>query len=147
MRLPVMRNHRLLVHLHGQRPVSQHRDHGQVAVDKSNTRWCSDCFELSCDNGERVWVAFALNCHDREVMSLVATTEGIDAKLVGDLMMRAVEYRFGDSGPPSEFEQLSDNGSFYTAAEARYFAKPLGLKSITTPVSSPQSIGMAESLV
>jgi hypothetical protein len=32
-------------------------------------RWCSDGLELSCDNGEKVRVAFALNCCDRENMS------------------------------------------------------------------------------
>jgi hypothetical protein len=33
-------------------------------------------------------MAFALDCCDREVMSWVATTKGIDAALVGDLMMK-----------------------------------------------------------
>ena len=41
----------------------------------------------------------------------------------------------------------TDNGSCYTAAETRSFAKLLGLKPITTPVTSPQSNGMAESFV
>jgi putative transposase len=143
----VMRDHGLLLYRHGQRPVSQRRHDGKIAVDTSNTRWCSDGFELSCDNGERVRIAFALDCCDREVMSWVATTKGIDAGLVGDLMMQAVEYRFGDAGPPSEIEWLSDNGSCYTAAETRSFARLLGLKPVTTPVTSPQSNGMAESLV
>ena len=62
-------------------------------MKESDTRWCSDGLELSCDNGERVRVAFALDCCDREVMSWVATTKGIDAALVGDLMMQAVEKR------------------------------------------------------
>jgi transposase InsO family protein len=92
--------------------------------------------------------AFALDCCDREVMSWVATTRGIDAGLVGDLMMQAVEYRFGRHAiAPSEIEWLTDNGSCYTAAETRSFARALGLKPVTTPVSSPQSNGMAESLV
>ncbi len=104
--------------------------------------------ELSCDNGERVRVAFALDCCDREVMSWVATTKGIDAGLVGDLMMQAVEKRFGTSAAPTKpIEWLTDNGSCYTAAETRSFAKLLGLKPITTPVTSPQSNGMAESFV
>jgi putative transposase len=30
------------------------RHDGRVAIDCSNTRWCSDGFELGCDNGERV---------------------------------------------------------------------------------------------
>ena len=87
----VMRDHRLLLHRRGEKPVSSRRHDGRIAVDVSNTRWCSDGFELSCDNGERVRVAFALDCCDREAMSWVATTKGIDADLVGDLMMQAVE--------------------------------------------------------
>nr|MBV0881052.1 DDE-type integrase/transposase/recombinase [Noviherbaspirillum sp. L7-7A] len=103
---------------------------------------------MACDNGERVRVAFALDCCDREVMSWVATTKGIDAGLVGDLMMQAVESRFGPNNTtPSEIEWLTDNGSCYTAAETRLFALALGLKPVTTPVSSPQSNGMAEGLV
>ena len=62
--------------------------------------------------------------------------------------MQAVEYRFGSNHmAPSEIEWLSDNGSCYTAAETRSFARALGLKPVTTPVSSPQSNGMAGSLV
>lgn len=144
----VMRDYHLLLYRHGQRAVDTRRHDGKVAVDASNTRWCSDGFELACDNGERVRVAFALDCCDREVMSWVATTKGIDAGLVGDLMMQAVEYRFGTSNAvPNEIEWLSDNGSCYTAAETRSFAKRLGLKPMTTPVASPQSNGMAESFV
>jgi putative transposase len=95
-----------------------------VAVKESDTRWCSDGLELSCDNGERVRVAFALDCCDREIMSWVATTKGIDAGLVGDLMMQAVEKRFGSHGkPPKTIEWLTDNGSCYTASETRSFAK------------------------
>lgn len=144
----VMRDHGLLLYRRGQRPVDSRRHDGKVAVETSNTRWCSDGFELACDNGERVRVAFALDCCDREVMSWVATTKGIDAGMVGDLMMQAVEYRFGPNQvAPAEIEWLSDNGSCYTAVETRTFARQLGLKPVTTPVSSPQSNGMAESFV
>jgi putative transposase len=144
----VMRDHGLLLYRHAQQPGSARRHDGKVAVDVSNTRWCSDGFEVACDNGERVRVAFALDCCDREVMSWVATTRGIDAELVGDLMMQAVEYRFGASCTvPAEIEWLSDNGSCYTAAATRSFARSLGLKPVTTPVCSPQSNGMAESFV
>jgi len=55
---------------------------------------------LSCYNGEKVRVAFAMDCCDREIMSWVATTKGIDAALVGDFMMPAVENRFGPNGKP-----------------------------------------------
>jgi len=93
-------------------------------------------------------VEFALDCCDRKIMSGVATTKGIDAVLVGDLMMQAVEKRFGSNGKlPKAIEWLPDNGSCYTAAETRSFAKQLGLKPVKTPVTSQQSNGMAESFV
>ena len=49
----------------------------KVTVKESDVRWCSDGLELSFDNGEKVRVAFALDCCDREIMSWVATTKGI----------------------------------------------------------------------
>ena len=105
-------------------------------------RWCSENFELSFDNGQKVRVAFPLDCCDREIRT--ANTKGIDAALLRDLMMQTVENRFGPNGkPPKPIEWLTDNGSCYTAAETRSFAKDLGLK----PVTSPQSNGMAESFV
>jgi putative transposase len=82
--------------------------------------------ELACDNGERVRVAFALDCFDREVMSWLATTKCIDAGLVGDLMMQAVENRLR-AQPPKTIEWLTDNGSCYAAVETKRFAKQLGL--------------------
>jgi len=144
----VMDQNDLLLFRHGQKPKSVRKHEGRVAVDTSDTRWCSDGFELPCDNGERVRVAFALDCCDREVMSWVATTKGIDASLVGDLMMQVVEYRFGPGNTAtSTVEWLTDNGSCYTAHQTQSFAKQLGLKPLTTPVESPESNGMAESFV
>ena len=134
----VMRDEGLLLFRQGSKTLNTRKHDGKVAVKESDTRWCSDGLELSCDNGERVHVAFALDCCDREVMSWVATTKGIDAALVGDLMMQAVEKRFGsNSKPPKTIEWLTDNGSCYTAAETRSFARQLGLKPVTTPVTSP----------
>ena len=81
-------------------------------------------------------------------MSWVATTKGIDAGLVGDLMMQAVEQRFESNNIDNHsVEWLTDNGSCYKAKETQRFAKLLGLKPVTTPVFSPQSNGMAESFV
>jgi transposase InsO family protein len=51
--------------------VSQRRHDGKVAVDTSNTRWCSDGFELSSDNGERVLVKTI----KRDYASLAARTD------------------------------------------------------------------------
>jgi putative transposase len=144
----VMRDHNLLLYRHGCRPVDTRKHEGTGTVDQSNTSWCSDGFEIGCDNGEKVRVAFALDSCDREVMSWVATTKGNDANLVGDWMMQAVEYRFGASQTaPHEVEWLSDNGSCYIASNTRSFARALGLNPIRTPVQSPQSNGMTESFV
>ena len=144
----IMRDHHLLIWRTGEKRQDTRVHDGRVAVDQSNERWCSDGFELACDNGERVRVAFALDCCDREAMSWVATTKGIDADLVGDLMMQAIETRFGSGATaPHEIEWLTDNGSCYTAQQTRDFARELGLKPVRTPVESPQSNGMAESFV
>jgi putative transposase len=39
--------------------------------------WCSYGFDIDCDNGEKVRVAFAHDRCDREAMSFLATTGGI----------------------------------------------------------------------
>jgi transposase InsO family protein len=127
---------------------SECRHDGVVITLRPNMRWCSDEFELACWNGEKVHVAFSLDCCDREVMSHVATTAGINSEMIRDLMLQTVEYRFGqDDKVPQPIEWLSDNGSCYTARDTRAFAKSLGLVCCTTPVSSPQSNGMAEAFV
>ena len=43
-----------------------------------------DGLEIGCDNGERMRVAFALDCCDREALSCVATTSGITGEDVDD---------------------------------------------------------------
>lgn len=65
-----------------------------------------------------------------------------------DLMMQALENRFGPDGKPRKpIEWLTDDDTCYTAAETRIFAKKLGLKPVTTPVTSPKSNGMGVSFV
>jgi len=66
---------------------------------------------------------------------------------VRDVMLEAVERRFGQTLPPGPIQWLSDNGSAYTAEQTRAFAREIGLLPLTTPVCSPQSNGMAESFV
>jgi putative transposase len=105
-------------------------------------------FEIGCDNGEKVRVAFALDCCDREAMSFLATTGGISGGDVRDLMVAAVEHRFGRvNRVPVAVEWLSDNGSCYIAGDTRSFARDIGLEPRTTPIESPQSNGMAEAFV
>jgi putative transposase len=42
-------------------------------------------FEIGCDNGEKVRITFTLDCCDREVISWVVTTGGIDSSDIRDL--------------------------------------------------------------
>jgi putative transposase len=143
----VMKVHGLLLRRDGERHEERRHD-GRVAVDQRNTRWCSDGLEIACDNGEKVRVAFALDCCDREAMGHVATTSGITAEDVKDLMVATVEHRYGQvNRVPEPIEWLTDNGSCYTARDTRSFARNIGLVPLTTPVSSPQSNGMAEAFV
>lgn len=129
-------------------PCAERTHDGRIAVARSDQRWCSDGFEIGCDNGERVRVAFSLDCCDREAMSFVATTKGIDGDLVRDLMVASLEHRFGPvERAPRPIEWLSDNGSGYIAADTVAFGKELGLVIRRTPVQSPQSNGMAEAFV
>ena len=93
-------------------------------------------------------VAFALDCCDREAMSFLATTSGVSGEDVRDLMLAAVEHRFGPVNRlPVTIEWLSDNGSCYLAGKTRSFACDIGLEPRTTPIESPQSNGMAEAFV
>jgi len=143
-----MRDHKLLLPQRNL-PRNDTRAHdGRVAVDASDIRWCSDGFEIACWNKERVRVAFTQHCCDREAISWVATTRGIDAILIKDMLVAAIEQGFGQiSAVPRTIEFLTDNGSCYTAKEVRDLAKSLNIKPVTTPIESPQSNGMAESFV
>lgn len=106
-----MKVHGLLLQRHSGK-ADEPRHDGRVAVDTRNTDWCSYGFEIGCDNGEKVRVAFSLDCCDREAMGFVATTAGISAEDVCDLMTATVEHRFGRVNRlPSIIEWLTDNGS------------------------------------
>ena len=77
----------------------------------------------------------------------MATTKGIVAKLVGDLM-QAVVLRFGANGNAAgTVEWLTDNGSCYTAAKTHTFAQELVLKPVTRWMHSPQGNAMAKCIV
>jgi putative transposase len=43
---------------------------------------------------------------------------------------------FLNGTPPKTIEWLTDNGSCYTSAETRIFAKENGLKPVTTPIKA-----------
>lgn len=120
---------------------------GRVAVAENNRFWCSDGFEFRCDNGEKLWVTFAQDCCDREIIDWTAGTSGYDKETVQDVMLGAVEKRFGQHLPSEPLEWLTDNGSAYRAHETRAFARMLRLEPCTTRVLSLESNGIAESFV
>lgn len=143
----LMKLHGLLLERHsGRRPGRSHD--GKVVVLASNLRWCSDGFEFTCWNGEIVRLAFAMDACDREVIAWCAVANaGISGVDVRDMMLLAVERRFGDIRAPRPVEWLSDNGSPYTAIETRRFAGQINLVPCFTPVASPESNGLAEAFV
>ncbi|WP_348917823.1 IS3 family transposase [Escherichia coli] len=143
----IMRQNALLLERKPTVPPSKRAHTGRVAVKESNQRWCSDGFEFRCDNGEKLRVTFALDCCDREALHWAVTTGGFNSETVQDVMLGAVERRFGNELPASPVEWLTDNGSCYRANETRQFARMLGLEPKNTAVRSPESNGIAESFV
>ncbi|WP_370621656.1 IS3 family transposase [Citrobacter portucalensis] len=142
----IMSEHNLL--LLSDKPERPKREHkGKIAVAESDMRWCSDGFEFGCDNGEKLRVTFALDCCDREAIDWAASTGGYDSSTVQDVMLGAVERRFGSNLPSSPVEWLTDNGSAYRSHQTRQFATMVGLEPKHTEVCSPESNGMAESFV
>lgn len=57
---------------------------------------------------------------------IAVVNAGIDGDLVSDMILEAVEARFGATAAPMPIQWPSDNGSPYLAADTRSFAKGLG---------------------
>ena len=74
--------------------IRTHIPTGKIVTLHPNTRWCSDCFEIKCFNGEKVYVAFSLDTCDREVISFVAKSNPILADDIQSLMLDSIEKRF-----------------------------------------------------
>ena len=72
---------------------------------------------------------------------------GISGSDIQNIMLEAVEARFGSIRATQPVEVLSDNGSAYTAKHTRIFARQLGLRPCFTLVRSPQSNGVSEAFV
>lgn len=126
------RNNLLLQPADFDRPERNHD--GKVIMMRSNQRWCSDGLEFACSNGEIIsWRAVA--------------NAGIGGSDVRDMLLEAVQSRFGKHRASQQVEVLSDNVSAYTAKDTRIFAQQLRLESCFTLVKSPQSNGMSEAFV
>jgi len=122
-----MKAHSLLLQRHSG-GVEQRQHDGRVAVEPSNLYWCSDGFEIGCDNREKVPVAFALDCCDCEVLGYVATTEGIKGEDVQVLVVTAVGYRYGPVNRlPQTVEWFFDNSSGYMFHDTKSLAREMGL--------------------
>lgn len=127
------------------RPSRPHR--GQVIRPASNERWCSDILTIACASHEIVQVAFALDCHDRECLAMVAAPQVLTGRDIQTLVAAAVQHRFGTRRAPVACEWLTDNGSVYTALPTVLAVEAAGLLPRTTPVASPESNGLAEAFV
>jgi transposase InsO family protein len=146
---------RRVMQLHGLMLAPRvHRRHGrphlgQIQRPASNQRWCSDVFLIPCWSGEVLSVAFAIDCHDREVPAYIASPRPLTGADIRTLMDRMLWARFGEPTlkAPHAIQWLSDNGPQYTATATVLYAHELGLVPITTPAYSPESNGLAEAFV
>jgi len=145
--LRVMQMKGLLLTKHTVRPKRPHL--GQVMTIKSNVRWCSDILEIRAWNGEKVFVAFSLDCHDREILSLVAEKRALFHGDIIRLMDQSVTSRFGEfvEKLPHEIQWLTDQGPQYIALQTKLYGAEWGFDVRTTPSYSPESNGMAEAFV
>jgi len=142
----IMKLHGLLLQRHTGKSSRTHD--GQVITLHSDTRWCSDSFQIQCWNGDRVHVIFSLDTCDREVIRHLSSTIGVDGAMARDLMLESVEARFGQvTQLPVRVQWLSDNGPCYTARETIQTGRALGFEVCTTPSYSPESNDMAEAFV
>ena len=142
----IMKDNDLLLSRYANRPLRVHD--GKIITLHSNTRWCSDGFYITCDNGDRVQVAFSLDTCDREVMGYISSNKGIDGSMVCDLMAETMQYRFGEVNQlPHKIQWLTDNGPCYIARKTVTFGRSIGLDICTTRPYSPESNGMAEAFV
>lgn len=145
--LRVMQMNNLILPKFISRPKRPHL--GSVMTLHSNLRWCSDILEIRCWNGEKVYVAFALECHDREVLSFTAEKRPLFHGDIIKLMDQAVTSRFGEyvEKLPQKIQWLSDQGPQYKAIQTVTYGNQWGFEVITTPAYSPESNGMAEAFV
>jgi len=98
---------------------------------------------------EMLSVAFAIDCHDREVFALAASPRPLNGDDIRTLMDKALWAHFDETvvTAPHPIQWLSDNGPQYTAMASVLYAHELGLVPITTPAYSPESNGLAEGFV
>jgi HTH-like domain len=114
----VMRDNGLLLQRHAGGEARRHD--GRIAVDERNRRWCSDGFEVGCDNGERVERSdfrLPVAIHTSENSVLRRPVESAQYVLEGqiDFLLEGKRFRCGQGGfafiargSPDAFRNLSN---------------------------------------
>jgi putative transposase len=104
-----MKEEGLLITRHRTRGSS--RTHtGQIAVQEPNTRWASDITSIKCWNGEKLRVAFLMDCCDRSIIAWRAGKhmQAVDIEL---MVQESLYSRFGENLPRTgQLQFLHDNG-------------------------------------
>lgn len=140
-----MKENGLLITRHRTRGSS--RPHtGQIAVEKPNTRWASDITSIKCWNGEKIRVAFLMDCCDRSIIAWRAGKhmQAVDIEL---MVQDGLHARFGEKLPPvGQLQFLHDNGPEFIEKRLRKTLKLWNIEDCSTPTYSPQSNGMCEAL-
>src|SRR6185436_10652688 len=128
----IMRQNGMLLARHTARRKGRLHD-GKVVVMRSNLRWCSDGFEISCWNGDLVRLAFIIDAHDREIIAWHAVANaGISGSMVRDMMLEAIESRFAAIQAP----HTRSNGLPTMAASTPHTrpgpSRPLSISSLAS---------------
>lgn len=140
-----MKQEGLLISRH--RTRGGNRSHtGKIAVSEPNTRWSSDITTIQCWNGEKLRVAFIMDCCDRSIIAWRAGyhMQAVDIEL---MLQEALFNRFGEKFPEAwKLQFLHDNGPEFIEKELKKRIKLWKIVNCNTPTYSPQSNGMCEAL-
>jgi len=140
-----MKEEGLLIYRNRRRGSSRPHE-GTIAVEQPNTRWASDITSITCWNGQKIRLAFVMDCCDRSILawSAGAHMQACDIEL---MVQRALFKRFGQGLPgEGQLQFLHDNGPEYIEKGLRKQLEKWNIVDCNTPTYSPQSNGMCEAL-
>ncbi len=91
---------------------------------------------------------FVTDACNRDIIAWSAVANpGISGEMVCDMMIAAVERRYGSLNVPHRLEWLFDNGSASIARQTAQVSAALSLALLFTPVRRRQSNGMSAAFV
>ena len=102
---------------------------------------------MHCLASTVVRTLFAIDACYREIMVWLATTAGVSAEMVCDLMIACIERGFGAATIPHPVEWLADSGSAYITKQTSETATALGLPLLYRRCGPPQSNSISEAFV